>query len=166
MVPVLDRILESGESFGLKLAGSRALMSLRLEKAFPSWGLELSSDYSPWSTSLARFVKTDKGEFIGRDAALELKKANGAVRSAVLTVDAMDADAVGGEAIYCDGAFAGYASSGGYGYAVEKSLALAYLKPDMIRPGAPYEIEIIGERSPAQLVMEPPYDPSGSKMRG
>ena len=84
----------------------------------------------------------------------------------MLTVDALDADAVGGEAIYCDGTFAGYASSGGYGYAVGKSLALAYLKPNMIQPEARYEIEIIGERRPAQLVMEPPYDPSGGKMRG
>jgi dimethylglycine dehydrogenase len=165
MVPALDRVIESGESFGLKLAGSRALMSLRLEKAFPSWGLELSSDYSPWSTSLARFVKTDKGEFIGRDPANKLKKVNGSVRSAMLTVDALDADAVGGEAIYCDDAYAGYASSGGFGYAVGKSLALAYLKPTMIRPDARYEIEIMGERRPAQLITEPPYDPSGGKMR-
>ena len=164
MLPMLDRVLEAGEGFGLKLAGSRALMSLRLEKGFPSWGLELSSDYSPWSTSLARFVKTDKGDFIGRDAALELKKTDGTVRSAMLAVDALDADAVGGEAIYCDGAYAGYASSGGFGYAVGKSLALAYLNPGMARPEARYEIEIIGERRPAQLI-GPPYDPSGSRMR-
>ncbi len=165
MVPVLDRILEAGEGFGLRLAGGRALMSLRLEKAFPSWGLDLSSDYTPWATSLARFVKLDKGDFIGRDAAAQSKKNPGTERFVTLSVDALDADAAGGEAVYCDGVYAGYASSGGYGYAVEKSLALAYLKPGMVRPDARYEIEIIGERRPAQLLKETPHDPSGSKMR-
>jgi dimethylglycine dehydrogenase len=165
MAPVLDRVLESGKNFNLKLAGSRALMSLRLEKGFPSWGLDLSSDYSPWSTSLARFVKTDKGDFIGRNAALELKKADGSVCSAMFAVDALDADAVGGEAIYCEGAYAGYTSSGGYGYCVGQSLALAYLNPNMVTPDASYEIEIMGERRPAQLRLGCIYDPDGHRMR-
>lgn len=165
MAPVLDRVLESGENFDLKLAGSRALMSLRLEKGFPSWGLELSSDYSPWSTSLARFVKIDKGDFIGRNAALAIKNANGAVRSAMFAIDALDADAVGGEAIYCEGVYAGYTSSGGYGYCVGQSLALGYLKSNMVTPAASYEIEIMGERRPAQLTSSCIYDPDGLRMR-
>ncbi|MBZ0260827.1 MAG: FAD-dependent oxidoreductase [Hyphomicrobiales bacterium] len=165
MLPVLDRVLEAGEGFRLKLAGSRALMSLRLEKAFPSWGLELSSDHSPWTTSLARFVKIDKGDFIGRDAALELKKKDGNVSTAMLSVDALDADAVGGEAIYCEGTYAGYASSGGYGYSVGQSLALAYLKPNMVTHDASYEIEIMGERRPARLRLGCIYDPDGHRMR-
>jgi dimethylglycine dehydrogenase len=122
-------------------------------------------DYSPWSTSLARFVKTDKGDFIGRNAALEQKNANGGVRSAMFSVDALDADAVGGEAIYCEGVYAGYTSSGGYGYCVGQSLALAYLKSNMVTPAASYEIEVMGERRPAKLTSGCIYDPDGLRMR-
>ena len=165
MLPVLDRVLEAGKGFGLRLAGSRALMSLRLEKAFPSWGLDLTADYSPWATSLGRFVRTDKGDFIGRDAALELQKGADTERFVTLIVDAGDADATGGEAVYCDGEYAGYASSGGFGYAVGQSLALAYLKPGRANPEARHEIEIIGARRPVKLVLNAPYDPSGGKMR-
>jgi dimethylglycine dehydrogenase len=140
-------------------------MSLRLEKAFPSWGLDLTSDYSPWATSLARFVRTGKGDFVGRDATLELQKSTDIERFVTLVVDADNADAVGGEAVYCDGEYAGYASSGGFGYAVGQSLALAYLKTDKVSVDARYEIEIVGQLRPARLITEPLYDPDGGRMR-
>lgn len=165
MLPALDRVLQSGKDFGLRLAASRALMSLRLEKSFPSWGLDLGPDYMSWSTSLARFVRLDKGKFIGRDAARQAKAKPAVDRFVTLTVKADSADAVGGEAVFCEGNYAGYVSSGGYGYCVGKSLALAYLRSDGVDAGASYEIDIVGKRRPATLLAEPPFDPTGMRMR-
>jgi dimethylglycine dehydrogenase len=64
--PLLEAIEEVGEGLGLRLVGGRALGSLRIEKSFPSWGAELSPDYSPFDAGLDRFVKLDKTDFVGR----------------------------------------------------------------------------------------------------
>lgn len=157
-------ILEEGRDLGLKLAGMRALMSLRLEKAFGSWGLEFSSDYSPWGTPLARFVRLDKEDFVGKKSVLA-EKTDHHERFACLHVGTHDADATGGEAIFVDGVYAGYVTSGGFGYATGMSLALGYLKPDCYDPAAAYEVEVVGRRRPARLLLQPPFDPEGERMR-
>ena len=162
---VYDHLWEVGKSFGLVNVGYRAIDSLRLEKGYRYWSGDISPDHTPFESGLDFCVKLNKGDFIGRNAALELKKMDGNARSAMLSVDALDADAVGGEAIYCEGTYAGYASSGGYGYSVGQSLVLAYLKPNMMTPDASYEIEIMGERRRAQLRLGCIYDPDGHRMR-
>jgi dimethylglycine dehydrogenase len=164
-IPLFETLQEMGSDLGLALAGSRALMSLRLEKSFPSWGLDLSSDYSPWETSLGRFVHLDKGEFIGREAAASSKASTPRERFATFVVEANDADAAGGEAVYCDDEVAGYITSGGYGYNVDESLALGYVRPEFYRPNGFYEVEIVGERYPARLSEAAPFDPEGRRMR-
>ncbi|MEA2779420.1 MAG: dimethylglycine dehydrogenase [Rhodospirillaceae bacterium] len=164
-IPLFDALRTAGRDLGLKLAGSRALMSLRLEKSFPSWALDLTSDYSPWDTSLGRFVRLNKGDFIGRAAAASGKAEGPRERFATFVVTADGADAVGGEAIYCEGEFAGYTTSGGYGYVVGESLALGYLKPKFYRPNARFEVEIVGQRRPAELSEKPRFDPDGTRMR-
>lgn len=164
-IPLFENLREAGRDLGLTLAGSRAPMSLRLEKSFPSWGLDLSSDYSPWETGLGRFVRLDKGEFIGREAAALSQARPLRERFATFLIEANDADAVGGEAVYCDGEVAGYITSGGYGYNVGGSLALGYLRSERYRPDAACEVEIVGERYAARLSETVPFDPDGQRMR-
>ena len=65
---VLERLRAAGKAHGLKLCGMRALNALRLEKGYGSWGREFSVDYTPAEAGLGRFVRLDKGNFIGRDA--------------------------------------------------------------------------------------------------
>jgi dimethylglycine dehydrogenase len=164
-IPLCETLQQAGAGLNLTLAGSRALMSLRLEKSFPSWALDLTSDYYPCETSLGRFVRMDKEDFIGRDAAAVRIAEGPRERFATFVVEATDADAVGGEAVYCEGEFAGYTTSGGYGYNVNESLALGYLKPRFYRPGARYEVELVGERHPAALSEAARFDPLGQRMR-
>ena len=64
-----------------------------------------------------------------------------------------------------DGKVVGWVTSGGYGHTVGKSLALGYVPKDLAASTSAFEIEIIGERRPAKILKEPPYDPSGSRMR-
>jgi len=160
---VYRALREAGEAFGLRPVGSHALMSLRLEKSFPSWGFDLTSDYYPVECGLDRFVAMSKGDFTGRAAVAGL--AGPRERIATFEIDASDADAYSGEPIYCRGELAGYVSSGGFGYRVGKSLALGYVTPDYHDPGLPFEIEIVGERRGASLLAGPPYDPGGRKAR-
>jgi len=146
---VYRAIREAGKASGLRLAGSHALMSLRLEKRYPSWGLDLTPDYFPGEAGLGRFVATDKGEFIGREALARLDGPRELI--AAFEIDAANADAYSGEPIFCRGELAGYVTSGGYGYRAGRSLALGYLAPDFHDRSNAFEIEIVGERRGAAM---------------
>ena len=162
---LLAAMEEAGEDLGLRLVGSRALGSLRIEKSFPSWGAELSPDYSPFDAGLDRFVKLDKADFVGRDAALRLKQQEPAYRLTAMEVNAEDADAWGGEPILRDGEYVGYVSSAAYGHCAGKSLALGYLKNDVAREEGNLSIELVGETRSVRALAEPAVDPKGGRMR-
>jgi dimethylglycine dehydrogenase len=164
-------------------------MMTRLEKAFPAWGTELSPDNTPWEAGLGRFVALDKGDFIGRDAAAKAKEAGPREVRVAFTVDLDGAEAQphcdaghlsnpdtlaglpgglclwGDEALFRDGAWVGYVSSGGYGPKVGRHIALAYIRADALDAGSAYEIEILGRRCPARLAPDPLYDPKVSRTR-
>jgi len=156
---------EVGRDLGLRLAGSRALMWLRLEKSFPSWGLELSSDYSPLEPGLARFVKWNKGDFVGRDAATRKREEGPREHLSTLVVDANGADCWGGESITRSGEHVGYVTSGGFGPCVSESLALGYVRTPAWQEGAEVDVLVGGERRSARLTMKPRFDPEGTRMR-
>ena len=82
-----------------------------------------------------------------------------------MVVDATDSDVMGDEPIWVDGKVAGWVTSGGYGHYVDQSLAQGYLPTELIKPGIKLEIEILGERRPARLQMDPPFDPEARRMR-
>ena len=160
---VYAAIRSAGADQGLRPVGSHALMSLRLEKSFPSWGLELASDYYPEESGLGRFVALKKGDFIGRDAV----KAQSAPREkiAAFEVVADGADVYSNEPVFLGSDYVGYVTSGGYGYRTDKSLALGYLLPEYHVPGKEFEIEILGDLRPAVMLGGPAYDPAGSRMK-
>lgn len=160
-----DQLMEIGKKHGLRLVGGHALMSLRLEKGFAGWGLELTSDYFPHETALSRFVRYSKNDFIGKTAAIAAKEAGPREIPILIEIDAKDTDAYGGEPIFLNGETVGYTSSGGYGYCCEKSLALGYIYPQHHNPDATYQVDIVGEKLNARILKDVPIDPSGERMR-
>jgi dimethylglycine dehydrogenase len=84
---------------------------------------------------------------------------------ACLVVETEDADAHGYEPVLADGRAVGYVSSGGFGHVVGESIALAYLPVEHAEPGTRLEVELLGERRPAEVVREPLYDPANERLR-
>jgi dimethylglycine dehydrogenase len=160
---LFDLLRREGAGLGLGLVGTRCLMQTRLEKSFPAWALELSADYTAAEADMARFVKPDKGDFVGRDAFLNAPAAR--EKFATFVVDAGDCAIWGDEAIFLDGEPVGYVTSGGFGPHCEQHIALGYVNCDAYRPGGQYAVEILGQLRPADLQSEVLYDPSGSRMR-
>ncbi|GLS17759.1 glycine cleavage system protein T [Labrys miyagiensis] len=163
---LFDFLMKEGADLGLKLFGGRALNSLRLEKSFGSWSREYRPIYTPWEAGLERFVSTQKPDFIGRDAMLKARDAGPVRKLATFVVDALDADVIGDEPIWRDGKVVGWVTSGGYAHHSKASVALGYVEAAAFDAGAPYEIEIIGERRGAKMAAEPLFDPKGLRMRG
>ena len=141
-------------------------MSLRLEKGYGSWGREYSPEYWPQECGLARLVKMDKGDFLNRAAYAAVAGTAPRELLVMLEIDADEADASGSEPVFLpDGTPAGHVSSGAYGYGVGKSLALAYVKAGLARPGAAFDVAILGRPHRARLLEAPPFDPAGTRLR-
>lgn len=160
-----DAILREGADLGLAPAGSRALSALRTEKSFPSWGLELSPDYTVMEPGLDWAIDWKRDDFIGAEAARRQREEGAGEVFATFLVDAEDADCAGGEPVFLNGEYGGYVTSGAYGYTINSSMALGYLKKGMSGATEGYEIEINGVSRKARLVHGPQYDPQGGRMR-
>jgi dimethylglycine dehydrogenase len=159
-----EAIDASGEALGLRWYGARALMSLRLEKAWGVWTLDYRPDFTAAQSGLDAFIHWDK-DFIGKEAAARERDAGAQRRLVTLVVATPDIDVSNDEAVLVGDKAVGYVTSGGYAHAVGKSVAFAYLPTDMARPGAPVEVEINGTRYPAEIQGAPLYDPQGLRMR-
>lgn len=165
-VALYTALLEASRPFGAGPVGSRALMSLRVEKGYGSWGRDYSPEYWPQESGLARLVKGDK-DFLNKAAWQSIADRPARETMCMLEIDAIDADASGGEPIFlCDGTPAGQVSSGAYGYSVEKSLAIAYLKAGLAVPGDTVHVAILGKNHTARVLAKPPFDSDGHRLRG
>ncbi len=165
-VALYDALLEAGSDLGIAPVGSRALLSLRLEKGYGSWGREYSPEYWPHEVGLDRLVKLDKPEFLGRDAYLAVKEKAPRYQLVSFTVEAKTADAAGGEPIFAlDGKAIGAVSSGAYGHTVGASLAMGSIECEYAVPGAEFEIAVLGQPHRAILLAEPLFDPAGVRLR-
>ncbi|SMX35797.1 GcvT family protein [Maliponia aquimaris] len=156
----------AGEPLGMKPFGMRAMMSLRLDKFFGSWGREFSPDYTSAETGLDRFISWDKAEFIGREAALAERAAPPKRTLAVFKVEAEDADVQAYEPVWIDGKVEGFCTSGGFAHFTGTSVAMALIPHDKALSGLEAEIEILGQRRRATLITEPLFDGDGARMRG
>jgi dimethylglycine dehydrogenase len=163
---LFDALFAAGAEFGIRMVGMRAMESLRLEKSYRMWGTDLTPDYTPYEAGLDRFVRLNKGEFIGK-AALERQLAAGVPhRFVTLEIhDVVDADPLGNEPLYADGRLIGRATSGYYGHALGKSLAIGYVESAYAAVGGELEIEILGERKRATVLVDSPYDPENKDLK-
>jgi dimethylglycine dehydrogenase len=156
----------AGEDAGLVDFGLRAMDSLRLEKAYRAWGADINTEVTPLEAGLERFVAFDKGDFVGRDALLCQRREGVPRRLATLAVDALDADCWGNEAVFSGDRVVGITTSGGYGHWLHRSLAVAYVDAERASPGTRLDVDVLGDRRPAVVLTEPPFDPENRRPRG
>jgi dimethylglycine dehydrogenase len=139
--------------------------SLRMEKAYRGWGSELTTEIDMFEASMARFIRLEKPDFIGKAASLSNKQRGERMRLVYLEVDATDSDCMGNEPVYSNGSVVGVTTSGAYGHAAEKSLAFAYVDPRLTAEGTPFEILMMGERRTARIIPESAWDADNRRPR-
>jgi dimethylglycine dehydrogenase len=163
---IFDALMAAGAPFGVKPFGIRAMDSLRLEKSYKLVGRELSIEYAALESGLQRFVDFDKGPFLGRDALIAWKGKGFENKLVTLEVQGVtDADARGSEPVMKDGAMIGRTTSGGYGWRMGKSLALAMVTPEFSRVGDEVDVRILGVMRRAIVIPDSPYDPKNAALR-
>jgi len=159
--------LEAGKEFGAGPVGSRALMSMRVEKGYGSWSREYSPEYWPHEQGMDRLCKLDK-DFLNKSALEKVLAKDAREQMVILHLDgaavtASNADATGGAPIFKDGKGVGRVTSGTYGYTVGMSLALAMVKG--VGAGDEVEVMVLGQPHKAKILHESPFDPKGEKLR-
>ena len=161
---VYDRLIENGRGLGLRHMGARALNVLRLEKGYPGWGRELTQDHFPSEAGLARFVEQRKKNYIGQAPLFARRDQSQCVKLRLLRVDSRDPDPSGGEVVLHNQQPVGQLTSAAFSHRFGYTLALAYL-PHHINDETALAVEILGDELPARVLVEPPYDPEGVRLR-
>ncbi len=162
MAYAFEVLQKAGQEFGITNVGYRAIDSLRLEKRYLAWGVDITPDYNPLEAGLGFVIDWDKGDFLGR-AALAKIKAEGVGRKLVCLALDQPLSVFGGEAILQGGKAVGQTTSGNFGYTVGQPLVLGYLPIDVIARGK-FEVNAFGTCSPARLVKSSAYDPARKKI--
>ena len=158
-----DRIYESRQP-ELLACGYRAIDALRLEKGYRVWSSDITPNDNPFEAGLGFAVALDKGDFIGRDALLAAREDGPRKRLRCLVLDDPRAVCLGNEPVRIDGNVVGRVTSGGYGFAVERSIAYAYVPPD-VAIGDRGDVDLFGEWVGFEVAREPLYDRSGERIR-
>ena len=168
---VYEALMAAGEPHGIANAGYRAIESLRLEKGYRAWGADIGPDHSPLVAGLGWAVKLKSNTpFQGR-AALEAQLARRLPRLLAGFTTDPSIVLLGRETIYRDGKRVGWLASGGYGYTVGRSIGYGYVRdPDngvdreSVLSGG-YELEVATMRVPAEVFLDPLYDPTMSRVK-
>jgi glycine cleavage system aminomethyltransferase T/glycine/D-amino acid oxidase-like deaminating enzyme len=161
-----DQLMDVGRPLGLLPGGYRAADSLRLEKGYRAFGTDLTLEDTPDEAGLGFAVRLRKAPwFVGRDALREKRERGLDRKLACLIVEDPLSVAIGGEPVRVDGLVAARVTTGGYGYAVQRSIAYAYLPLGLARPGVVGDVRISARWIPVTVTAEPLYDPSGDRVR-
>ena len=161
-----DKLMEAGQDLGIKPYGIRAMNSLRVEKSYKLVGTELSIEYSPYESGLDRFVHPNKGKFIGLEALNQWREKG--FNNKLITMEVhntTDADVLGNNPVYENGSVIGRATGGDFGFRLDKSIALAMVKPELGNVGQKLKIDILGKMHEATVLEESPYDPENNLLR-
>ena len=185
-----EYLLDKGREFDLRPYGVETMQSLRIEKALPLYGPDISEDDTPFHVGLSRFIRLEKRDFVGREALLRLQERGLDRRWVGLTLES-EVPATAGAKVYSVGDVAtfreaietgaeageyedalmpgerqvGRVTSSAMGHSVGKMLAMAYVDTAHSWPGNNLVVEINGRPIPAKLSPTPFFDPESARIR-
>ncbi len=164
LIKLAEAIEQAGADLGYRWYGARALMSMRLEKAWGVWTLDYRPDFTAAQSGMDGFINWNK-DFVGKQAALAEKADGPDKRLVTLVIDVDGIDVSNDEAIMLEGAAIGYVSSGGYAHHVQKSMAMGYVSAEHAGAGTRVQVEILGQFYDAEIQGAALYDANGANMR-
>jgi aminomethyltransferase len=160
-----SRVFEAGADLGVKPCGLGALRTLRLEKKYVLYGLDVNDTTTPIEAGLSWTVKLQKPDFVGK-AALERQKREGVQRQLVLIeFDNLDFVPPAGASITADASEIGKVTSADRGYSVGRSLALGFVAPAFAKPGQMVKVQSAQGPRSGTINLKPVYDPDGRRVR-
>ena len=164
-----ETLWEAGQSLNAKLCGMHMMDSCRIEKGFRHFGHDITCEDHVLEAGLGFAIKTDKLNFIGRDAVMRKKEAGLNKRMLQFKLTESEPLLYHNESVIRDGKIVGYLSSGNYGHHLGAAVGLGYVPclgetaVDVL--GSTYEIDVAGTRVSAEVSLKAMYDPSGARAK-
>ncbi|WP_041832390.1 FAD-dependent oxidoreductase [Actinoplanes sp. N902-109] len=158
-----DTLWAAGSPHGLVAAGRAAFTSLRLEKGYRSWGVDMTAEDDPYEAGLGFAVRLDKGDFLGRAALADRPPPQR--RLSCLRLTGKGCVPMGKEPVLVDGKPLGYVTSAAYGHTVDAPIAYAWLPAVVSAPGTTVQIGCFDRLLDATVVSEPLVDPGQERIR-
>ena len=157
-----DLLWTAGQAHDVIAAGRIAFNSLRIEKAYRSWGTDVTVEHQPAAAGLDFAVRMAKDDFIGKSALEQAPPPQKVLRSIVFH----DPTAVvlGKEPVFLDDRCVGYVTSAAYSATIGHCIAYAWL-PAETAPGDVVAVDYRGSRYGATVHEEPVVDPEMSRIR-
>ena len=152
--PLWDRLLAAGKESGLIPAGLGARDTLRLEAGMPLYGHEMNEEITPYEAGLGFAVKTEKEDFIGKQALLE--KSNPSRKRAGLKMISRGI-AREGCGVFGGGENIGYVTSGTHLPSLGYACAMALINTGYVVPGSRLTVDVRGKPVEAEVVSLPFY---------
>ena len=155
-VKVWKAVMAAGAEFDIEPIGLGARDTLRLEMKYCLYGNDIDQTTNPLEAGLGWITKLNKGEFISREALLQIKAAG--LKRKLIGFD-MPGRAFPrhGYAIYSGGERVGVVTSGTFSPSLEKGIGTGYVPVELAAVGTPLEIEIRNSRMPATVCETPFY---------
>jgi len=153
-----DAMMEAGLEFGIRPCGLGARNTLRLEAGMPLYGHEISDSVNVWETGLDRWLKLDKGKFIGREALLAIQAAGGPKRKLV-ALEMVDRGIArdGYPVLSLLGEVIGQVTSGSPAPFLKNNIAFALLPAAIAAGGEDVLVQVRANRVRAKQVTAPFY---------
>jgi aminomethyltransferase len=161
---VWNTLAAAGRDFGLKPYGVLAMFTLGLEKGYPAHGVDMDETRTPFHSGLDRWIKFDKGDFIGREALLRVRDRGVNEAWAGLIVDGAKPAATGA-VVRVDGDVVGRVTYSDYGYSLGLTLATAHMRMPYNAVGTETTIEVDGNPMRAVVAQMPFFDAEGARLR-
>ncbi|MFF3614277.1 FAD-dependent oxidoreductase [Streptomyces sp. NPDC002580] len=158
-----DTLWAAGLEHGVIAAGRSAFNSLRLEKGYRAWGVDMTDEHNPYEAGVGFAVRMGKDGFVGQEALRGLTRREPSRRLTPLLLDDPSAVVLGKEPVHVAGAPAGYVTSAAYGYTLGRCVAYAWLPP--LPTGTGVRVDYFGERLRATVAEEPLFDPKMNRIR-
>ena len=168
---MFDALMAAGKVHGIAPVGYRTLESLRLEKGYRAWSSDITPNDSPLHAGLAWAVKMKSNQpFLGREAIEKISRVPLTKMLAGFTTEREDIVLSGRETILRNGAFAGYLTSGGYGYTVGKPIGFGYVRnadgvDEAYLESGTYELVVAKEIVKANIHLQPIYDSLNQRVK-
>jgi len=166
---VFETLHAAGQDMGLKLCGMHMMDAARMEKGFRHFGHDITAEDHVLEAGLGFAVKTDKPDFIGRDAVLRKREAGLEKRLVQFKLTDPEPLLYHNEPIVRDGETVGYLSSGGYGHHLGAAIGMGYVpcKGESVAEllASNFEIDVMGTQVKAEAQLKPLYDPKSERVK-
>lgn len=166
---VFETLADAGSDFDMRLCGMHMMDTCRMEKGFRHFGHDITSEDHVLEAGLGFAVKTDKPDFIGRDAVLKKRETGLEQRLVQFKLTDPEPLLYHNEPILRNGEYVGYLSSGGYGHHLGAAIGMGYVpcKGESVAQllDSTFEIDIMGVKVKAEAQLKPFYDPKSERVK-